>query len=260
MKKISSLVLFFVIMASGVNSQGSWAEPVSIKDFYLVINAIRTEPKRFIPRVKALFEDQRNTSGVHNILGVTYTDLQITTLKNYLDTTGTVQAVELDRGLTYVAWKHAKHMSAMNNLGTGIGPTGLTFPQRVGAMGTYTGDLQEVRALTHPQGHTAEMVILSRMLLSTTDRDIIRNPNHTKLGVGVDKRINQYYVDLIFSQSFTCTNCHNISDAEEVDMHWNQYLRDWYNPPDTDGNLRIGRSGQILSMVLVAFIGLASLI
>jgi hypothetical protein len=86
------------------------------------------------------------------------------------------------------------------------------------------------------------------MILSTTDRDIIRNPLHRYLGVGVDKRINEYYVNLIFSQDFKCTKCQNITDAEETNSYWNQYLRDWYKDPDTDGNLRINRQGYVLGL------------
>lgn len=141
MKKAGILIFLTILLASETLTQGSWAEPVSIKDFFLVINAIRTEPKRFVPRVKALFEDQRNAAGVHNLLGVTYPTTRITALKAYLDSASAVQAVELDRGLTIVAWKHAQHMSSLNNLGTGIGPTGLNLAGRVSAMGTHTGAL-----------------------------------------------------------------------------------------------------------------------
>jgi hypothetical protein len=107
MKRLTLSILAIVLLASQTLSQGTWAEPISIKDFYLTINAIRTEPKRFIQRVKDLFEDRRNSSGVHTLLGITYSNDQITNLKNYLDTTTPVQAVELERGLTIVAWKHA---------------------------------------------------------------------------------------------------------------------------------------------------------
>lgn len=147
-------------------TQGDWRYPVSIKDFYLMINAIRTDPKRFIPRVKALFEDQRNAQGVHNLFGTTYSDIDVTNFKNYLDTTASVPAVELDRGLTIVAWKQAKHMASVNNIGVDFDPNGLNLAGRVNAMGVYSGALEEVRAWTLPQGHTAEIVILSYMISS----------------------------------------------------------------------------------------------
>jgi hypothetical protein len=255
MKKQEIIILATAIfLASSIRAQGSWREPVSIKDFHVMINAIRTDPTKFEARVKNLFEDQRNAAGVHNLLGATYTDLQITNMKSYLSSASSVGAVELDRGLTVVAWKHAQHMATMNSLGGGLGPTGLDLAGRVGAMGTATGSLQEVRAVTLPQGHTAELVILSRMILSTDDRAIIRNPVHNKLGVGLDKRINQYYVELIFSEGFTCTKCHEITDSEEENSFWNQYQREWYNPPDTDGNLRINRAARILSVVGSVFV------
>lgn len=126
-KSIGLFSLTLVLLSACVSAQGNWMTPVSIKDFFLMVNAIRTDPKKFIPRVKALFEDQRTVGGVHNLLGITYSDLQLTNFKSYLETSGPVQAVELDRGLTIVAWKQAKHMAAMNNLGNGIGPTGLNF-------------------------------------------------------------------------------------------------------------------------------------
>lgn len=167
-----------MLLSQAVQAQGDWRYPVSIKDFYLMINAIRTNPKKFIPRVKALFEDQRNASGVHNLFGTTYSDTDVANFKSYLDSTAAVPAVELDRGLTILAWKQAKNMAALNNLGTGLDANGLDLPGRVNSMGVYSGALEEVRAMTLPQGHTAEIVILSYMISSQTNRDIIRNPLH----------------------------------------------------------------------------------
>jgi hypothetical protein len=74
MKRLTLTIFVTVLLASSILAQGNWMTPISIKDFYLVVNAIRTEPKRFIQRVKDLFEDQR-TLTVHKLLGVTYTDL-----------------------------------------------------------------------------------------------------------------------------------------------------------------------------------------
>ena len=259
MKNTGILIIATLLLAGSTLTQGSWEFPVSIKDYFIMINAIRTEPTRFVPRVKALFEDQRNAAGLHNNFGVTYTDTQITDLKNYLQGAAAVSPVELNRGLTIVAWKHARHMASINNLGTGIGPTGLNLQQRVTAMGTQTGALEEVRALTLQKGHTAEISILHRMMVSATDRAVIRNPLHKFVGIGLEKNINQYYASLIFSQDFTCTMCHTITDKEEEDSYWNQYLRDWYNPDDTDGNLRIGKMSKIASVVvgmIIGFIGL----
>jgi len=57
-------------------------------------------------------------------------------------------------------------------------------------MGTQTGALQDVRALTLQNGHTAEIIVLHRMLTSAADRAVIMNPLHTRLGVGLDRNIN----------------------------------------------------------------------
>jgi hypothetical protein len=99
------------------------------------------------------------------------------------------------------------------------------------------------------------------MIQSQTNRDIIRNPLHKQVGIGIDKRINQYFVNLIFAQDFRCTQCHLITDAEETDSYWNQWLRDTYMEPDTDGNLRVNRNASLVrALAATLLIGLASIL
>lgn len=81
------------------------------------------------------------------------------------------------------------------------------------------------------------------------------------MGIGLDKRINQYFVNLIFAQDFRCTQCHLITDAEETDSYWNQWLRDTYMEADTDGNLRVNRQATVIRALAVSLIfGLITLL
>jgi len=122
------IILFLTILMAGQSlTQGSWRYPVSIKDFYITINAIRTEPGRFTARVKSIFEDLRNGANLHSQFGETYSDLMINNFKTFLSTTNGVGALELDRGLSIVGWRHAQHLSSINNVGNGVGPNGLNL-------------------------------------------------------------------------------------------------------------------------------------
>lgn len=237
-----TLTISTILLISPIATQGNWGEPVSIKDFFLVINAIRTRPKAFSERIRGLFRDRRTGTTHNNFVGRSYTDARINSLISYLDNAQSVDELKLDRGLTMAAYDQAKYMGSINNMNS-LNAANQNLDARVTAWGNHTGGLGEAQMLSFPGGKTAEIMVLDYMLQSDANRDVIRNPNWNVMGIGIHKRINDYFVDIIFANSFVCTNCHTITDKMEDESHWNQYWRDTFNPPDTDGNLRVNNKG-----------------
>lgn len=246
------LTLLALLAISPSLAQGTWGEPVSIQDFYLVINAIRTRPKVYAERVRQIFRDRRAANGTHNdFTGRVYTDTRINSLISYFDNAQSVDALALDRGLTAAAYEHATYMGSINNV-NGLNSNNQNLDNRVSSWGNHTGGLGEAQMISFPGGKTAEITVLDYMLQSDANRDVIRNPNWNVMGIGIHKRINDYFVDVIFANSFICTRCHEITDKMEDEMHWNQYMRETYNPPDTDGNLRV--HNRAISIVVGVFV------
>lgn len=255
----TTLAIFALLTLSPVATQGNWGEPVSLNDFYLAINAIRTRPKLYSERLRGLFRDRRTGTQHNNFVGKSYTDARINSLINYFDNAQAVDALSLDRGLTMAAYNQAKYMGSINNI-NGLNAANQNLDARVSSWGTHTGGLGEAQFLSFPGGKTAEIIVLDYMLQSDANRDVIRNPNWNVMGIGVHKRINDYFVDVIFANTFSCTNCHTITDKMEDDSHWNEYLRDTYNPPDTDGNLRVNNKAVSIAvgMLLTGFVAIVA--
>lgn len=248
-----------LLLLSPVQAQGNWGEPVSIQDFYLAINAIRARPSAFSERLRGLFRDRRTNNVHNNFVGKSYTTARIDNLINYFDTIQAVPPVALDRGLTMAAFDQATYMGSINNF-VSTNAQNQNLDARVTSWGTHTGGIGEAQMLSFPGGKTAEIIVLDYMLQNDNNRDLIRNPNWRLMGVGIHKRINDYFADIIFANQFTCTRCHTITNKMEDNSFWNQYLRDTYNPPDTDGNLRINARAFMAKFVLgllVVFVGSA---
>jgi uncharacterized protein YkwD len=265
MRRTATLLkLLIAIQAlSLVATQGSWREPVSIGDFHTVVNAIRTRPKAYADRVKQLFKDRRNTAGVHNIFGTTYTDTQVDNLITYFNQENAVNPVALDRGLTAAAYERAEASAAVNQapnalISTVNTPTHNLLKTNIEKYGVVQNSFAEAQVRSLPGGNSAEVMVLHYMLINANTRNVIRNSKWTKMGVGVHNASNVYYAHLIFAESFSCTKCHLIDQDLERRMGWTAYQVDTFNPPDTDGNLRIGHQANMLKGVVGAcLIGVA---
>lgn len=250
-----------LLLLSPTKAQGNWGEPVSIKDFYVVINAIRTRPSVFSERIRGLFRDRRTNNVHNNFVGKTYTDASINNMINYFDTIQAVEPVALDRGLTMAGYEQATYMGSINNF-VNLNAQNQNLDARVTSWGNHTGGIGEAQMLSFPGGKMAEIMVLDYMLQSDANRDMIRNPNWRLMGVGSHKRINDYFINIIFANQFVCGRCHTITDKMEDDSFWNQYLRDTYNPPDTDGNLRVNRMAfmtKFAAGLLLAFFGILAM-
>jgi len=253
-KSVVSALLLSILLVSSVSSIGSWVDTVKIKDFYLAINAMRTDPRRFSSRVRELYINYIDALGNHKYFNENYADatVYLESVINYLNTVTPVPALTLSRGLTRTAWQRANYMASVNNV---ITVDSLLDNVRVyGALNDST--IAELKDAFYTDGRTAEIMVLNWIIdnkdrTSTSRRNILMNPEFKFLGVGIQERINSYFVDIVFTKDYDCFNCEAITDSEEERMFWNEYLRETWNADTTDGHKRLNTFGNTWTTALL---------
>ena len=176
---------------------------------------------------------------------------QLDGLITFLNTSASVPAVQLDRGLTQAAYKANVDADTRGLLA------------RINDYGTLpTGDVaQEATHATLAGGNSAEYLILDFMFDAQANRNFIMNTNWRWFGANALKRDPTYFVDMIFAtQGYTCDKCYLITEDQRIKSGWRTYEWNTYNPPDTDGNLRLDKVCRILMSGVALLAVLAQLL
>ena len=210
----------------------------TIKEYFDAQNGARTNPTDMATFITTEYKDKVPAgSKTHSVWLLTFNencpgvfDEAITYLNGFTP----VGALQLDLGMTYAAWKHAKWM-VEQNAGTlsHTGPGGNSFSDRLKEFTTKSMGTAGENILYTGSGYVTGKIMVAQYIIddgvsSRGHRTNIMTSSFKKTGLGLfyDSAKSRYYQVTVLSDSYTCDKCDTITCQMQKDCGWSQYLKD----------------------------------
>ena len=231
---LSGVVVFVVLaVVRGANN------PLpTIKQYFDAQNGARTNPTDMATFITTEYKDNVvSGTKLHTVWRLTFFEdcpAVFDEAINYLNAFTAVGALELDLGMTYAAWKHAKWMVDSNNGNldhTGSG--GSTFGQRLNEFTTMSIGSGGENILYTGSGYVTGKIMVSQYIIDDGvqgrgHRVNLMKGTYKKAGVGLyyDSGRTRYFQVSVYASQYTCDKCSTITCSMQTECGWTQYLTD----------------------------------
>ena len=240
----------------------------TIKEYSDAQNEARTNPKNLADFISTEYKAKVPAgSKTHSVWKITFNEACPAVFDeaiNYLNAFTAVGALELDLGMTYAAWKHAKWMVDKNNgMLDHTGENGSSFSTRLKEFTTQTMGAAGENILYTGSGAVTGKIMVSNFLIddgvaSRGHRTNLMAASYKKAGVGLyyDSDKKRYYEVSVYADKYTCDKCSDIDCQKQRDCGWRKYLADTgkSDPCPADSSARV------LQLVLQSILAITTLV
>lgn len=210
----------------------------TIKEYFDAQNGVRTNPTDMATFITTEYKANVPAgSKTHSIWLLTFNEACPAVFDeaiNYLNAFTPVGALQVDLGMTYAAWKHAKWMVEQNGGSLShTGPGGNSFSDRLKEFTTKTMGAAGENILYTGSGYVTGKIMVAQYIIDDGvsgrgHRTNIMTTSFKKTGLGLfyDSAKSRYYQVTVLSDSYTCDKCDTITCQMQKDCGWSQYLKD----------------------------------